>query len=219
MKGRTNAGGGSAFAVIDVTCPEDAVCTCGNGIRTLKARGGSGRWMFIIPRAGEWTVNVSLGETTKSQTVNAAESKIYNLLFTFTLILFDNGTYAPESGGFTNIVNGNKLSLTAGEYQTVNGNSNNPIDLTSYKTIHFEGIYFNGYPENCCGYVGVGSAKGGENAAGFSAVSSVSGPEVSNVTRSVDISELTGSYYIKYRVDVWSGSARGLMTLTKIWLE
>ena len=56
MTGRTNTGGGSAFAVIDISYPEGAACTCSNGVRTMQAKDTSGHWMFQIPRAGEWTV-------------------------------------------------------------------------------------------------------------------------------------------------------------------
>lgn len=95
MIARTNTGGGGAFAVIDVSYPEGAVCTCTNGLRTMRAKNTSGRWMFRIPRAGEWTVTAAQGSDSKSETVEVEDSKAYLVHISFGLYYFN---YGPKDG-------------------------------------------------------------------------------------------------------------------------
>ena len=92
-------GSGSAFAVIDVSYPEGAACTCSNGVRTMQAKDTSGHWMFQIPRAGEWTVTAENESSSKSETVNITESRAYTVDIKFTLVLYDSGSEYPESTG------------------------------------------------------------------------------------------------------------------------
>mgnify|MGYP005770888971 FL=1 len=92
MTGRTNTGGGSAFAVIDLSYPEGAACTCSNGVRTMQAKDTSGHWMFQIPRAGEWTVTAENESSSKSETVNITESRAYTVDIKFTLVLYVSGS-------------------------------------------------------------------------------------------------------------------------------
>ena len=93
MIGRTNVGGSSAFAVIDVTYIAGAICTCSNGTRTMKAKDDSGHWLFVIPKAGVWTVTATDGSKTKSATVEiTAEGQVETVTLAYELVLIDNGT-------------------------------------------------------------------------------------------------------------------------------
>ena len=43
------SGGAKAFAVIGVTYPAGSVCTCSDGIKTLKLKDTGGQDFFLIP--------------------------------------------------------------------------------------------------------------------------------------------------------------------------
>ena len=218
MKGRTNVGGGSVFAVIDVTYPQGATCTCSNGTRTLKAKDTSGHFMFTIPQAGEWTVTAEKNGTSKSETVNVTESKAYSLEIKFLLVLFDNGSYAPETGGWSCINNKSlKISANSGPYEAAYGNgySNKAVDLSPFNTLHFEGITTttNNGASTIDARLNVGTT-----ATGGAAATTGGMALVTNASKTLDISGLTGSYYIQLYLKAW-GDVYGTLSVTKIWME
>ena len=93
-------GSGPSYAVIDVTYPAGAVCTCTNGVRTMHAKDSSGHWMFSIPKAGEWTVTITQdGQEPKSEIVNVTESKAYVIELSFGLYLYKDGDKLDGVGG------------------------------------------------------------------------------------------------------------------------
>lgn len=142
MTGRTNAGAGSAFAVIDVTYPEGAICTCTNGVRTMQAKDSSGHWMFLIPRAGDWTVSAIRGSKSSTKTVSASESKAYFVALSFELVILDGAETIFNwkyyiSGGVSNVYpNSSGLSVGENGYDTWLFTAS-AIDLTKYKTLTF----------------------------------------------------------------------------------
>ena len=220
MIGRTNAGGGSAFAVIDVSYPEGAACTCSNGTRTLKAKDTSGHWLFAIPKAGEWTVNATNGTKEKSVTVTVTEEKAYTAKLTFELVLFDNGEYAEETGGWNKT--GKKLSLSASttsmDGDEDNAYTNNPIDLTGYNTLRFI-LDSTSSSRDQGRLVGVGSSKTGT---GFNAKLNITNSSGTG-EKSIDVSQLNGEYYVKAYCQAWpeeNGAwATTTLTISKVWLE
>ena len=145
MTGRTNVGGSITYAVIDVTYPEGAVCTCTKGARTLKAKDTSGHWLFTIAKAGEWTVTAEQNGKSKSAVVNVTESKAYSAVLTFELVLFDNGDNTAVTGGWQDKSTWGSGSISEGlievnsAYQTMANyaslHTKNLIDLTPYGTL------------------------------------------------------------------------------------
>lgn len=216
MTGRTNTGGGSAFAVIDISYPEGAACTCSNGVRTMQAKDTSGHWMFQIPRAGEWTVTAENESSSKSETVDVEESRAYSLDFKFELILFNNGSHAPETGGWS-CIDGKKLKITANapQYERVDasGENNSAIDLSSYSTLHVEGISASATSERGNMSVQIISASGGG-----AVVTTGELRGTSNQTKTLDISNLSGSYFIQLTISVWSDTY-GTLEISKVWVD
>lgn len=220
MIGRTNAGSGSVYAVIDVTYPAGAVCTCTNDVRTMKAKDSSGHWMFTIAKAGEWTVTAEQNGKSKSAVINVTESKAYSVALTFELVLFNNGEYAEETGGWNKT--GKKLSLSAST-NSMNGDednayTNNKIDLTEYKTLFFI-LDSTASSRDQSRIVGVSSSQTGSN---FKAKISISNSSEAG-EKSVDVSELNGEYYVKMWCQAWPAENGPLATTTlnisKVWLE
>lgn len=94
MTGRTNVGGSITYAVIDVTYPEGAVCTCTKGARILKAKDTAGHWLFLIPESGEWTVTATHGDKVKTETVEIDTSKAYSVVLSFAMYIIKDGVVA-----------------------------------------------------------------------------------------------------------------------------
>ena len=224
MTGRTNTGGGSAFAVIDISYPEGAACTCSNGVRTMQAKDTSGHWMFQIPRAGEWTVTAENESSSKSKTVNITESRAYTVDIKFTLVLYDSGSEYPESTGEWSVTsssgenadacsitkNAKNMDFFAGYHSTASFSHSQPIDMSGYATLHILGK-FDDKSSGESGTVGVSTSNSGEE---FNASVSMSGIDSGNVQRDVDLSNVnTNAYFKIYMKDTCQ------FTASKIWLD
>lgn len=224
MIGRTNAGGGSAYAVIDVSYPEGAACTCSNGVRTMQAKDTSGHWMFQIPRAGEWTVTAENESSSKSETVNVTESKAYSVDIKFTLILYDSGSEHPETTGTWQVTssageyahdctitkNAGSMVFTAAYNSTASFSHSLPIDMSGYATLHILGKFDNKSTGES-GTVGVSTSNSGEE---FNASVSMSGIDSGNVQRDVDLSNVNTNAYFKIYMENTCQ-----FTASKIWLD
>ena len=151
-------GGGKAkhFAAISVTYPAGATVTCSNGTKTFTASDTTGKWMFSVPSAGTWTVTVTNGGNTKSQSVEiSTEGQHESVAISFVLWLVQDGVDNTEvTGGWTaaplwlsNDVQSRKPDITfrSGEMEIKQSGggaansgmayTNNPIDLSSYSQI------------------------------------------------------------------------------------
>lgn len=210
MVGKTNVAGARLRSVIAVTYPEGSVCTCSDGTKTLKAKDTSGKALFNVP-VGTWTVNCTNGSRTASKAVSITadgQSKSVTLSY-WDGTIFDNGNqYSEITGGWTGVSN-NKLVSSNG----VPWVSNNPIPVKDYKNIHFIVDYytFNGDGDN--GWLGLYSTKT-PSADDKSVAHLVIG---SAGTYTIDVSSLTGSYFVRGNVSRWD-SYYGTETVSKIWL-
>lgn len=217
-------GSGSAFAVIDVSYPEGAACTCSNGVRTMQAKDTSGHWMFQIPRAGEWTVTAENESSSKSETVNITESRAYTVDIKFTLVLYDSGSEYPESTGEWSVTsssgeyahaceitkNSSNMVFFAGYHSTASFSHSQPIDMSKYATLHILGKFDNKSTGES-GTVGVSTSNSGEE---FNASVSMSGIDSGNVQRDVDLSNVNTNAYFKIYMENTCQ-----FTASKIWLD
>lgn len=207
------SGGGSAFAVIDVTYPAGATCTCSNGTRTLKAKDTSGHFLFVIPKAGKWTVKAVKGDDSDSEIINVAEEKAYTAKLTFELILFDNGVVSGTtwSGFYVSNVLRLSHSNSSGYIDSNTGSSNESVDLSGYSV-----LYITVKSLQLTGYSGFDFGVGPKSGADLSAKVNVSSGISEETTKSVDISKVS-SGYIKGILSARSGTST--VEITKIWLE
>lgn len=201
MVGKTNVGSGKLFAVIAVTYPEGSVCTCTNGTKTLKAKDTSGKALFNVT-VGEWTVTATDGSSTASQAVSiTTDGQSKSVTLTYELVLFDSGTYAEETGGFSRTSDNCLYSYSRRKESSTEEygkwSTNNAIDLTGYSTLHFTvktGTYGVGDSDAynaACVKVGISTAK---ESTSFVASKNVS--DGSFTTYTLDISSNQDSYYI-----------------------
>ena len=202
-------GSGKLFSVIAVTYPEGSVCTCSNGTKTLKARDTSGQALFNVS-IGTWTVSCTDGSRTKSTQVSiTADGQIVSVALNYELVLFDNGTYAAETGGW-NGISGNYLTASvsgppAGETGYGYFTSKNSVDLSGYSTIYFTIYSFSGTSEGHNGELSAGGA-------------SLSLGEGSSGTKSFDISAVS-SGVIKGTARAWGIGADCTLMVSKVWVN
>lgn len=207
-------------ATIAVTFPSDCTSvTCTKGDTVLSVPSGSlssGSYTFAIPEAGEWTLECTNGVDTDTETVNVTEEKAYTALLGFALILFENGSYDPTTGGWTSITQ-NKLELdhTYGDPYTETYKdltTNNAVDLSGYNTLNFhvESAY-NRYRVQ----VGTSNSKA-NNTSSMTAYKDIpENKQVTDETTSVDISKIS-SAYIKIVVGSYNGLTCNI-TVDKVW--
>lgn len=201
----------AVYAVISVTYPSGSTVTCTNGSKTLRAKDTTGKALFVIPSAGTWTVKAVKGSQSASKAVKiTAEGQIATVTLAFELVLFKNGAY-QNIGSFNNatITNGN-LVMTASGNDGAGGSINRTfvtdvkLDLTNYKTLTFSLAEFtinSDYPAYRKVWLGVSS-----NTIAWQTIpadSNVKAKTVltntdqgTNKTVTVDISALTGSFYV-----------------------
>lgn len=95
------SGEAAPYAVIGVTYPSGATCTCTNGSKTLTAKDTTGKALFVIPSAGTWMVKVVSGSKSTNKTVSiTAEGQVETVELTFETILFDGGDNTGVTGGW-----------------------------------------------------------------------------------------------------------------------
>lgn len=207
-------------ATIQATFPTDCTSvTCTKGDTVFSVPSGSlssGSYTFAIPEAGEWTLECTNGVDTDTETVNVTEEKAYTALLGFALILFENGSYDPTTGGWTSITqNKLKLDYTDGDpymesYKDLT--TNNAVDLSGYNTLNFhvESAY-NRYRVQ----VGTSNSKA-NNTSSMTAYKDIpENKQVTNETISVDISKIN-SAYIKLCVGSFNNRNCNI-TVDKVW--
>lgn len=156
--GRVNTGGGGGggskgFASIGVFYPIGSVCTCTDGIKTLKLKNTLGVALFMIPYAGDWTVNCVNGEKSTSKTISITEegqNERITLVFELWihkvgLGFVDDFTFKVPSGRESGVTaNSERISTShpAGFSLVIMPS----IDVTNFNTLHFE------WAQNGAGY-------------------------------------------------------------------
>lgn len=130
--------GADFYAAINARYPIDAVCTCTDGKRVLKARGKNGQWFFPIPYNGEWTVAV--GE--KTQKVSITEAGQLEEVNLDELVLFDNGANVEWTS--LSRISGND-SVSIGSTIVCRRNSGVGLSYTGAVAYTYEAISLKGY--------------------------------------------------------------------------
>lgn len=141
------SGVGKIFALIAVNFPEGSTCTCSDGTKTLSAKNTSGKWLFPIPYAGNWTISATDGTDSASKVVEIAEGQSVSVTLEYKDYVIHGGVLAD---GFT-------INTTTATYEVVDGalvfkstrasngngsitiNANGQaIDLTNRSTLKFD---------------------------------------------------------------------------------
>lgn len=158
MIGRTNVGGGgNTFAFIVVTYPVGSVCTCSDGVRTIRAKDTTGSFVFNIPYAARWTVECHNDATEESDEVDveiSTKGQVENVILNYDIIIAKNDflsfislarIFSGASGTATEpskeIVDNSVRFYLSTSKQSRNGMAYypTPIDLRKYNYIKFKG--------------------------------------------------------------------------------
>lgn len=219
--------GGKLFAVIAVTYPAGSTCTCANGTKTYTAKDTSGQWIFRIPSAGTWTVTATDGTNTKTQEVSiTAEQQAEKITLAYwNGELYDAGNqYTDVTGGWVRHGTGGTVTFnddniyleTLQDYSFGTVDTTNAVDLTDFATLKVTATATN--RSNMQGKVIVytKNASGKETTA--ASVALTSGTET---VTSLDVSALSGAYYIRIQSSGVNSSyyITGKFNVTKVKLE
>lgn len=196
---------GNAFAAISVSYPAGSVCTCSGNGATYTAGNTDGTWLFMVPKAGTYTIRSAKGSESASQNVSiTTRHQAVNVTLTYNYYLIKGGNmqnglsfYSPADvleNPVQRYYNGD------GTYR-IKGNSNG-----------FHGIYVSlnlsgwnrivGVMRKCdalMGYDTYGIGIWENSQAWCSGTNLLAGGTYRNTsfeTKSVDISSLNGSYHV-----------------------
>jgi hypothetical protein len=215
----------TGLPAIYVDYPPGSVCTCSNGTKTYTANDNSGLWLFTGLELGEWTVTATGGTNSESVNVEILETtqmetvKLLYGLYLYRDGLVDGYTFgiSKDEGTATITYNETDMLIHVGSYISFGVWCKEKIDVTKYSTLN---IAF----EN-----GDMSLESGRNMFGLSSATGYSdGNFTASVkfnnfsgskTLSLDISSITGSYYVRLRGLTSQSSGSFDANITRLWLE
>lgn len=201
----------SFSATIKVTYPSGSTLTCTDGTTTLKATTTTGSYTFTVPNTGTWTVTSTKGSQTKSTTVSiTTDGQSASVTLSYTTYYYNKGDQCTSvTGGWSaGTVSGNYVAgtpsigtdrITCSSYgatEVTTAVTKNKVDLTNVSTLHITSPSGSSAMYGYYGYFGVSTSRNGlvERAA------QVKIPSGSNVSVTLDVSSLTGSYYLMLRM-------------------
>lgn len=201
------AGGStSLFAVIAVTYPSGSICTCGG----KAAKDTSGYALFPV-KIGTYTVECHTSDNSKSKstsvTITASDKgKSKSVTLSYETYYYNKGDKCTDvTGGWAKTGTGGSLTfntasmtLVANSYQNVvDASTTNKVDLTNIKTLYFSVKSATTYGTQGYPRVGVAATNNPKSSDSSQwAVSKTLSASSAFTTVSIDVSSLTGSYYI-----------------------
>lgn len=209
------SGGGSKGAqkkaTIVVSYPSGATCTVSNSNKIYTALDTSGAAAFVVD-AGAWTVKATNGTYTKTETVTVEAGKYAEVELAFDLLLFHGTDNIDVTGGFvytglTNVTptisteNSQLIFTVPKTGMAVNSSwifgPKNKIDLSKYSQLKVVIDYLS-ISSGSYRFISIGNSDtdfwGLTNSNNSVARVSVTGAG----TYTIDVSSISGSYYIKY---------------------
>lgn len=143
-----SAGAGKVAAIIEASFPENSVCTCTDGEKTLKAKSTEGKWLFTLPHAGRWTVSATDGTESASKEVELGEGQSARVSLEYKDFVIHDGVlnegYTIDVGTSATyeLVDG-ALVFRSTKSSSGNGNvlinrNGQPIDFSTRSTLKFD---------------------------------------------------------------------------------
>ena len=199
-------GSASLFAVIAVTYPSGSICTCGG----KAAKDTSGYALFNV-KPGTYTVecHTSDNSQSKSTSVTIAESdkgKCKSVTLSYATYYYNKGDKCTDvTGGWSKTGTGGSLTfnsasmtLVADSYQNLtDASTTNKVSLANIKTLYFSVKSATTYGTQGSPRIGVAATNNpkSSDSSQWSASKTLNASS-SFTTVSIDVSSLTGSYYI-----------------------
>lgn len=200
-------------ASINITYPANSTCVVTNSSgQTVASDTNTGSstktWTATVNATGTYTVTATATDgsgKSKSQSVSITEEgQDERVTLSYKLVLFDNGSYAAETGGFTGISNDKLYTQNTGfggEFTYSPWYSNNAVDITGYSTLKFT-VEKGGATGDANNYnlldVGITKTKGASDTNDLAAKVSVrDNAATADKEYTLDISDFSGTYYIE----------------------
>lgn len=215
-------------AYINITYPANSTCVVqtSGGITVASdsnTDSSAKTWTATVGATGTYTVtatSTSDSSKTKSTTVDiTTDGQSKSVTLSYELVLFDNGTYASETGGWKGISGNNLVASVSGVASGQSGYdafyTKNKVDLTGYSTLHFT-IAGKSGDEDYDYPIGA-SANTGTGLTDFAASKRIHNSAV-GTTVTVDISSLNTSYYIRGVAFSNGAGSYGSLKVSKVWL-
>lgn len=99
-------------ATINIAYPAGSTCTCSDGNTTLTAPDTSGAWSCIVPNTGTWTISITDGTNTASESIYiAANGQIERVDVSYLDYVIHNGI----------LEDGYRIDTTTATYSVVDG--------------------------------------------------------------------------------------------------
>ena len=198
-------------ATINITYPSGSTCTCSDGTTTLSAPDTSGTWACIVPNAGTWTATSTSGTETDSKAIAiTTDGQNTSVELSYATYLYNLGDACDALTGGWQAIGKYNAPIDNGGWKgspsAVNGTASldislggscglvvtkNKIDLTGYQTLTFRGDVTT--LGECS--LAIWSSTTGDYMPSSVASAAISTTGVS-VECSLDLSAITGSYYI-----------------------
>ena len=198
-------------ATINITYPAGSTCTCSDGTTTLSAPDTSGTWTCIVPNAGTWTATSTSGTETDSKAIAiTTDGQNTSVELSYATYLYNLGDACDALTGGWQAIGKYNAPIDNGGWKgspsAVNGTASldislggscglvvtkNKIDLTGYQTLTFRGDVTT--LGECS--LAIWSSTTGDYMPSSVASAAISTTGVS-VECSLDLSAITGSYYI-----------------------
>lgn len=219
------SGGSPLYSVIAVTYPPGSICTCGG----KKAKDTSGFALFNV-RAGTYTVecHTSDNSQSKSTSVTIAASdkgKSKSVTLNYYALYYDTGEqFNDVTGGWRaqlgSLSTGSDHLTVASstKYTHAIATTTNKLNMAGIKTLCFE-VQFTEYLSTVYSSMGLvtqfQSSSAGSDIGDFS-VCQVTGDSLNKKLYSIDVSNLTGSYYPYIRTN-WGDSGKTTANIYKVY--
>ena len=231
---RIGGGGGSdAFAVLRATYPAGSFCSCTDGNKTLEAEGTSGTYLFLIPYAATWTVSCTDGIDTVSEAVEiTAEGQSVSIELDYTLWLYDaenGGDITKNTGGLTttNSSYGTIGTSSIQFYNLKNTSSAIEVIVKTTNKINFSKLSILKLKRTKDSGWGGTTVPGNYGMVylqvydGSTVVSQVGvGREYASTEISLDVSSVTGEYYVRLYMKMSTGISQVVITnVQQLWGE
>ena len=200
------SGGTSLYAVIAVTYPSGSICTCGG----KAAKDTSGFALFNV-KPGTYTVECHTSDNRKSKstsvTITASDKgKSKSVTLSYEIYYYNKGDKCTDvTGGWSKTGTGGSLTfnsasmtLVADSYQNLtDASTTNKVSLANIKTLYFSVKSATTYGTQGSPRIGVATTNNPKsNVASEWAASETLSASSTFTTVSIDVSSLTGSYYI-----------------------
>lgn len=215
-------------ATINVTYPSGSTCKATHTDGTvLNAPDTSGTWACVVPKSGTWTIlaeDTSAGKSKSVEVSITAEGQSESVTLSYADYIFSAGTGAVKAMTNVNSANQSILIETDSIVWSWNGDeessscvayTSETIDLTNYKKIFVRSTMSAVYPsvEQYRAKLAICASLPNKDANISAWAAYVALNTDTNATVALDISNISGSYYVALQ------GARSNGSVYDIWLE